>query len=283
MARGPKKHLKRLHAPKHWMLDKLGGAYAPRPSTGPHKMRECLPLLILLRNRLKYALTRREVTSIVMQRLIKIDGKIRTDTHFPSGFMDVVSIEKTNEHFRLLYDTKGRFAVHRITPAEAKFKLCKVRRVQLGYHGIPYLVTHDARTIRYPDPAIRVNDTIKVDLEKGKIVDHIKFDIGNLVMTTGGRNLGRVGVIVRREKHMGSFEIIHIKDAVGHQFATRLGNVFVIGKGTKSLVTLPRGKGIKKSILEEAEARRSKTPSASAPAPTEASSAPTPAAAAKKQ
>ncbi|KAG0350530.1 hypothetical protein BG005_009916 [Podila minutissima] len=27
MARGPKKHLKRLNAPKHWMLDKLTGTY----------------------------------------------------------------------------------------------------------------------------------------------------------------------------------------------------------------------------------------------------------------
>lgn len=26
-ARGLKKHLKRLNAPKHWMLDKLGGAF----------------------------------------------------------------------------------------------------------------------------------------------------------------------------------------------------------------------------------------------------------------
>jgi hypothetical protein len=27
MPRGPKKHLKRLNAPKHWMLDKLGGIF----------------------------------------------------------------------------------------------------------------------------------------------------------------------------------------------------------------------------------------------------------------
>ncbi|KAL6118266.1 rps4x [Pungitius sinensis] len=61
MARGPKKHLKRVAAPKHWMLDKLTGVFAPRPSTGPHKLRECLPLIIFLRNRLKYALTGDEV------------------------------------------------------------------------------------------------------------------------------------------------------------------------------------------------------------------------------
>ena len=34
MPRGPKKHLKRLNAPKHWMLDKLGGVFAPKPSPG---------------------------------------------------------------------------------------------------------------------------------------------------------------------------------------------------------------------------------------------------------
>jgi len=86
-----------------------------------------------------------------------------------------------------------------------------------------------------------------------KIVDFASFEIGNTVMVTGGRNLGRIGVISRIEKHPGSFEITHIKDAAGHSFATRLGNVFVIGKGTTSLVSLPKGKGIRKSILEQAE------------------------------
>jgi small subunit ribosomal protein S4e len=42
--------------------------------------------------------------------------------------------------------------------------------VQLGKKGIPYLVTHDARTIRYPDPTIRVNDTVKVDLATGNVL-----------------------------------------------------------------------------------------------------------------
>jgi len=32
MARGPKKHLKRIRAPTSWMLGKLGGLFATRPS-----------------------------------------------------------------------------------------------------------------------------------------------------------------------------------------------------------------------------------------------------------
>lgn len=42
--------------------------------------------------------------------------------------MDVITIEKTDENFRLIYDVKGRFAIHRITPEEARYKLCRVVR-----------------------------------------------------------------------------------------------------------------------------------------------------------
>ncbi|GFY95772.1 ribosomal protein S4 (RPS4A) family protein [Actinidia rufa] len=145
------------------------------------KSRECLPLMLILRNRLKYALTYREVIAIQMQRHILVDGKVRTDKTYPTGFMDVVSIPKTNENFRLLYDTKGRFRLHSLRDEEAKFKLCKVR-----------------------------------------------------------------------------------SDATGHEFATRMGNVFTIGKGTKPWVSLPKGKGIKLSIIEEARKRLAAQASATA-------------------
>ncbi|XVF23291.1 hypothetical protein REPUB_Repub13aG0024200 [Reevesia pubescens] len=116
MARGLKKHLKRLNAPRHWMLDKLGGAFAPEPSSGPHKH-------------------------------VMVDGKVRTDKTYPAGFMDVVSIPKKNEDFHLFYDTKGHFRLHAISGDETKFKLCKVRSVQFDQKGIPYLNTYDGRTI----------------------------------------------------------------------------------------------------------------------------------------
>jgi small subunit ribosomal protein S4e len=218
-------------------------------------LRESLPLVILLRNRLKYALTATEVKFIVRGRMVKIDGKVRTDTTFPAGFMDVVNLEKTNENFRLLYDPKGRFTVQRITPAEAKYKLCKVVKKYTGAGNIPFIATSDSRVIRYPDPLVNINDTIKLDLETKKILEIVPFEVGNLVMAVGGSNIGRVGVVLNRERHPGSHDIVHVKDAAGHTFATRLENVFLIGKGTKSLVSLPKDKGVRKSILEERDAR----------------------------
>ncbi|XP_036598601.1 40S ribosomal protein S4, Y-like [Trichosurus vulpecula] len=255
MAHGPKKHLKRGAAPKHRMLDKLTGVFAPRPSTGPHKLRECLPLIIFLKNRLKYALMGHEVKKICMQQFIKIYGKVCTDITYPAGFMDVISIEKTGEHFHMVYDTKGDFAIHRITAGEAKYKLCEVRKTFVSTKGIPHLVTHDARTIRYPDSLIKGNDTVQTDLEGGKITDFIKFDTGNLCVVTYGANLGGNGVITNREKHPGSFDAVHVKDANGYSFASRLSNIFVTGKGKKPWISLPRGKGIRLTIVEERDKR----------------------------
>jgi len=236
------------------MLDKLSGRWAPRPSSGPHKLRECLPLVLLLRNRLRYALSRNECTMIVMQRLLKVDGKVRTDINYPAGFQDVISIEKTGEHYRLLFDTKGRFTLHRLKDAkEFGFKLCKINKVYIGAKGIPYAVTHDARSLRYPNPDIVVGDTVKLDIATGKPSDIVHCDVGNIAAITGGRNFGRVGIIEHKEKHPGSWDIIHVKDNAGHQFSTRAANVFVLGKGKTPLISLPRNGGVKLSVLDERE------------------------------
>merc|ERR1719215_2333564 len=172
--------------------------------------------------------------------------------------MDVVEIDKTKESFRLLYDTKSRFVLHKVSKEEAAYKLCRVKKVQRGPKAIPYAVTHDGRTLRYPDPDVKVHDTVRMDIATNKVLDYVKFEVGNVVMISGGNNIGRVGVITSRERHPGSFEIVHVKDAVGHTFATRLHNVFVIGNGTKPWISLPKGNGIKLSIVEDRHAKLAK-------------------------
>jgi small subunit ribosomal protein S4e len=225
-------------------------------------------MCLILKNRLKYALTRKETQTIVMRRLVEVDGKVRTDMNFPTGFMDVVSIQKSDEKFRLLYDNKGRFVLHRLKSAEeGKFKLCRVKELSKGSKAsigrnpflngqagtIPYVVTHDGRTVRYPDPLVKPQDTIKLDIESGKITGVIKFEVGNCAMTTGGANKGRVGIITSKEKHPGSFDIIHLQDRRGNKFSTRSANVFVIGEGVKPMISLPRAKGLKYTVIEERE------------------------------
>merc|ERR1712157_408580 len=102
-------------------------------------------------------------------------------------------LDKSGDKFRLLYDVKGRFVLHRIDSEEASFKLCRIQKTHITAGKVPVVVTHD-----------------------------------------------------------GWFSIITVKDSRGVTFATRLQNAFVIGASNQTLlVTLPKGKGIKKTILEE--------------------------------
>lgn len=186
-----------------------------------------------------------------MERCVQVDGKVRTDYNYPAGFMDVIEMPKSNDRFRLLYDTKGRYVLCRLDREEAQYKLCRINKVYVGAKKVPCAVTHDGRTLRYPDPDIKVNDTVKLSISSGKATEIFKFALGAMVMITKGHNCGRVGSLMHIEKHEGSFSIVTVKDSKGNTFATRLSNVFVIGNGLKPEVSLPKGRGIKKTILQE--------------------------------
>jgi small subunit ribosomal protein S4e len=260
--KGQRKSLKRVNAPKTWYLGKLKGVYATKPSAGPHKTRECIPLNVLLQQRLKYALNRDEARKIVKAGSkakgsgnIHVDGKVRRDPRFPLGQMDVVSINKTNEHFRMLLDVKGRFQPHRIDAKEANFKLCRVVSKQIGQNKVPHITTHDGRTIRFPHPDICKNDSVKINLSTGAIEQVIKFANNATVILTGGNNIGRIGTLSSIERHPGTFDIAHVKDARGNAFSTRIGNVFIIGDGKTLAITLPKGEGIAYSLIEQRDQR----------------------------
>jgi len=121
----------------------------------------------------------------------------------------------------------------------------------MGTNKVPYVVTHDGRTLRFPHPDIKKHDSVKLNLETGEVESLIKFENGAQVLIIGGNNIGRVGVLQHVEKHPSSFDIAHVKDTSGHAFATRVNNVFIIGEGKKSVISLLPQKGIKLSLMEE--------------------------------
>ena len=51
------------------------------------------------------------------------------------------------------------------------------------------------------------------------------------------------------------FFLVLFQDAAGHTFATRMGYIFVIGKGSKPYISLPKGQGIKLTTAEERDKR----------------------------
>jgi small subunit ribosomal protein S4e len=63
------------------------------------------------------------------------------------------------------------------------------------------------------------------------------------------------------EHHPGAFDVVVIRDTSGNSFSTRKDNVFVAGRADGAAVSLPKGQGIKLTILEERDvvAKKRKT------------------------
>ncbi len=57
-----------------------------------------------------------------------------------------------------------------------------------------------------------------------------------------------------RDRHLGGFDIVHVRDSNGNTFATRIGNVFIIGKGKNPVISLPKDKGLYLTPVEKKHA-----------------------------
>ena len=79
--------------------------------------------------------------------------------------MDVIDIPKMNKSYRVLYDVKRRFTLVKLKAKEAEFKLCRIQQKFIGPNKICYLVTHDGRTLKFVDPEVEINDTVKLNLK----------------------------------------------------------------------------------------------------------------------
>ena len=139
-----------------------------------------------------------------MEPWVNIVGKVRTDHNYPAGFMDVLELEKSWDRFRLMIDTKWRLVLHRIKRKEVAFKLCHIMKVFISADKILVAVTHNGGIICYPDPDVKVNNTVKIDIVCGKMTGSIlKFKVGAMVTLTRGRNAGRIGQLMHVERHEG--------------------------------------------------------------------------------
>jgi small subunit ribosomal protein S4e len=83
------------------------------------------------------------------------------------------------------------------------------------------------------------------------VLDHYKYEQGNVAIVIGGSNKGRVGTISRIEKHDTSFNIVHLINGKGFKFATRIGNMMVVGRGKRPAITLFKDNSIKRGVIEE--------------------------------
>ena len=141
------KHMKRLTIPKSWKIAKKEVKWAVKVSPGKHSKDAAMPLGMVVRDMLGYADSMREARRIIGSRKILVDGRVEIDYKAPVGFMDVISIPETGEHYRMLFDAKGRLTLIQIDAERAKWKLVRINNKTYVRGGKVQLNLHDGRNI----------------------------------------------------------------------------------------------------------------------------------------
>jgi len=246
--KGGRRHLKRKPAPRFWPIHRKEFVWAPKPKPGPHPTSRCLPTLLIIRDILGLAKTRREAKIIISQGKVLVDGRVRREALFPIGLMDVVSIPEIKQAFRILPSKKG-LILHPISGEEENFKLCRIEDKTTVKGGHIQLHLHDGGNIliRVKDPehpeedVYRTLDTLKLSLPDRKIIDHFPLVEGAPAVIVGGRNMGKHGRIVSIEQREGQkrrLSAVTIEDSKGERYQTILNYVFVVGR-SEPCISLP--------------------------------------------
>lgn len=247
---GGSRHLKALAAPAFWPILRKEYKWTVKPSPGPHSIERSIPLLLVVRDVLKYAKTAREARKLISEGHFKVDGRVRKDYKHAVGIMDVLEITTTNEVFRVIPAPTKVLDLIRIPQEESRLKPCRIENKTTVKNGHIQLNLHDGRNIliRVSDPKNPVEDTyetlgtVLISIDDSTIHDYIPLEKGVIAIVAGGRNVGRVGKIMdiipgalKRRKY-----IVTLQDKYGNLFQTSLEYVFPIGRD-KPVIKLPEG------------------------------------------
>ncbi|MBT4539668.1 30S ribosomal protein S4e [Candidatus Woesearchaeota archaeon] len=225
-----KNHLKRIAAPRTWVINRKERKYIVRPNPGAHSFDFGLPLGLLLRDAFKVAATMAEAKKLLHNNEILVDGKQRKNHRFIVGLFDVVTLPVLKKSFRIVLDNKGRVAVKEVSGTEAQQKLCKVVGKNVGKKGILHYHLHDGRTLN-SDIKANVGDSLLITFPKIEVKETIALTPGNQVFLTRGKHGGAQGQL----KTIKGKEATFTSD--GKEVETAKAYLFVTGK-TKPLITI---------------------------------------------
>jgi len=188
-------HQKRLAAPESWPVGRKEETFTVKAGAGPHG-EDGVPLLIILRDVLGYADSRKEARYALDQDTVVINGKPVSDEERPVGMFDIVTFTERGEHYRVFPDEGGRLSLTPIDETAAGSKLGKVVGKQHVPGGDVQLTLHDGQTLLVDDDATYgVGDSLVVDNDDDSIVAHFEYEEGALATAVAGQHAGRIGTI----------------------------------------------------------------------------------------
>ncbi len=184
-------YLKRQNVPKSWPIPRKGTAYVVRPSSG---LNTGIPVLVILRNILKVAQTKKEVKNAINQKAILVNSKRLKDERQGIFLLDTLSLIPNNKHYRLELNENGKFSLKEIKLEESLKKISKIVNKKMLKGKKRQLNLMDGGNI-LSDIKCKVNDSILINLKENKIEKCLPLEKKAKVMVFSGKHSGEYGNI----------------------------------------------------------------------------------------
>ena len=114
-------HLKRQNISKNWPIARKGSTFVVKPLS-----KKGIPLLIVLRDLLKFAQTREEVKTAIQKKYLLVNNREIKDEKIGITLFDTLSIIPSKVYYRLELSEKGKFELNKIKENEANNKISKI-------------------------------------------------------------------------------------------------------------------------------------------------------------
>lgn len=193
------KHLKRLASPRSWVIPRKTNVYTTRPRPGPHPLERALPLATVLRDYLGLTATGREARRAIAAGEVLVDGRVVKEPKFAVGFMDVVTVPKTKQSWRVTIDEKARLRLVPVDASQAGWKLAQIQDKTTVKGGQTQLNLHDGRNILVKKDDYRTGDVLRIEVPSQKITGHFPLGEGKEVLVVDGRHAGEIAPVARIE------------------------------------------------------------------------------------
>jgi small subunit ribosomal protein S4e len=215
--------VKRATVPAFWQIARKDKRFVVRTSPGPHPKSYSYPLLVVLRDILGLARTRREALSVLNDGKIKVDGRVVKSESFPVGLMDVINLTDVGRSYRMV-PSFGRLVPVEITEKEKDLKICMVRSkkssrgAKIGY-GL-----HDGRLI-FPEAEVDIKpgDACIIKVPTQEFQGSFRLNKGNLALLIKGERSGE-GATVEDVKpgtyQRGAIATIRFQDGTASELTT---------------------------------------------------------------
>lgn len=191
-------HVKRQNAPKEWPISRKGTTFVVKASS------KGIPILVILRDILKLAKTRREVKNAIHNKNLEVNGKLVKDEKKNVELLDTITIVSSKKNYRLILSEKGKYDLEETKEKDKKIakiinkKILKGKKVQLNLSdGKNYLF----------DKSCKVDDSVLIDFNKNKIEKCLPLKEKSKVLIFGGKHAGKKGIIKKIDNELKMAEI----------------------------------------------------------------------------